>query len=416
MSVAESSSAPSPGARMLAAMSDLAFDPDASLPGPPDPWASTGMPSLRPGPPYHMTEMIEAEPGVARRLLTSLAAPSGPAAVLAGAIREAAAAGQPILVTGCGTSEHGSLAGVEILRDALRNVGLPTAMLASVQALELSLDPVSVGLVVGVSHEGGTPVTNAALAACRTAGARTAIVTVSDRSPGAALADIVLTTEELDQNWCHVIGYLAPILAFAAVGAHLTGRPVAPNAAADLIARGVDQAAAAEGVAARFGDANRLIVVASGSDRPAGRELVLKIEEGTWIPSAYRDLETFLHGHLPAVDASTALVLVLTEREQRTERAKRAGNLLRATKVLGVPVAAILAEPLDADMPADLTPAGRLLVPDAPGLPAPVAALIGSAAPLQLITERLARARGTNPDPIRRDDPRYRAAAEAAET
>jgi hypothetical protein len=44
-----------------------------------------------------------------------------------------------------------------------------------------------------------------------------------------------------------------------------------------------------------------------------------------------------------------------------------------------------------------------------------VAALLGSAAPLQLITERLARARGTNPDPIRRDDPRYRAAAEAAE-
>ena len=156
------------GARMLAAMSDVAFDPDAPLPGPPDPWASTGMPSLRPGPPYHMTEMIEAEPGLARRLLPSLAAPSGPAAVLAAAIREAAVAGQPILVTGCGTSEHAALAGVEILRDALRTAGLPTSTLAGVQALELSLDPVGSGLVVGVSHEGGTPATNAALAACRT--------------------------------------------------------------------------------------------------------------------------------------------------------------------------------------------------------------------------------------------------------
>jgi len=84
--------------------------------------------------------------------------------------------------------------------------------------------------------------------------------------------------------------------------------------------------------------------------------------------------------------------------------------------VLNIPVAAILAEPLDAELPGELTPAGRLLVPDVPALPAPVAALLGSAAPLQLITERLARARGTNPDPIRRDDPRYRAAAEAAET
>jgi glutamine---fructose-6-phosphate transaminase (isomerizing) len=177
----------------------------------------------------------------------------------------------------------------------------------------------------------------------------------------------------------------------------------------------VDQAATAEGIAARFADATRLLVIASGSDRPAGRELVLKIEEGTWLPSAYRDLETFLHGHLPAVDASTALVVILTERERRPVRARRAVDLLRAAKVLDVRAAAILAEPLDTELPDDLTPAGRLLVPDVPGLPAPVAALLGSAAPLQLITERLARARGTNPDPIRRDDPRYRAASEAAE-
>ena len=62
-----------------------------------------------------------------------------------------------------------------------------------------------------------------------------------------------------------------------------------------------------------------------------------------------------------------------------------------------------------------LTPAGRLVVPEAPELPAPVAALIGTATPLQLLTERLARARGTNPDLIRRDDPVYRGAADAAD-
>jgi hypothetical protein len=57
----------------------------------------------------------------------------------------------------------------------------------------------------------------------------------------------------------------------------------------------------------------------------------------------------------------------------------------------------------------------RLVVPEAPGLPSPVAALLGSATPLRLLTERLARARGTNPDPIRRDDPVYVAASDAAE-
>ena len=61
-----------------------------------------------------------------------------------------------------------------------------------------------------------------------------------------------------------------------------------------------------------------------------------------------------------------------------------------------------------------LTPAGRMLVTEA-ALPAPVAALVGTATPLQLLTERLARARGTNPDLIRREDPIYLAAAEAAD-
>ena len=62
-----------------------------------------------------------------------------------------------------------------------------------------------------------------------------------------------------------------------------------------------------------------------------------------------------------------------------------------------------------------MTRAGRLVVPEAPGLPSVVAALLGTATALQLLTERIARARGTNPDPIRRDDSRYVAAATAAE-
>jgi FixJ family two-component response regulator len=48
-------------------------------------------------------------------------------------------------------------------------------------------------------------------------------------------------------------------------------------------------------------------------------------------------------------------------------------------------------------------------------VPAAVAALLGSATALQTLTERLARARGINPDPIHRDVDRFREAAEAAE-
>ena len=390
------------------------FDPTAPLAGPPDPWAFTGTPSPRSGPPYHMTEMIEAEPGLARRIAARHAASDSQAAVLAAAIRAVAEAREPVHLTGCGTSEHGAQAAAEILGEAMRRAGLPGPAPHSGQAFELSLDPPSTGLLIGISHEGGTGATNAALAAARDRGARTALITVSGRAPGAALVDIVVETGELDQGWCHTIGYVSPVLAAAAVGAHLRGEPLDGDAAADLLAAGTRDAATAEQIAARFADAAHLIVIASGADRPAGRELALKVEEASWLPSAYRDLETFLHGHLPATGPETALVLILADRAGRAERTARARQALAASAVLGLRSAAILAADLDDALDPALTPAGRMLVAEAPALPGPVAALLGSATPLQLLTERIARARGTDPDPIRRDDPRYAAAADAA--
>ena len=101
-----------------------------------------------------MTEMIEAEPTLAARLLSHLAAPAGGAARLAAALAAAAAAGTPVFVIGCGTSEHGAQAVAEILRGAIAGIA-PVAM----QAFEASLEPQLGGrgpLVVGISHEGGT--------------------------------------------------------------------------------------------------------------------------------------------------------------------------------------------------------------------------------------------------------------------
>ncbi len=394
---------------------DTAFDPTAPLPGSPDPWDYTGQPSVRPGPPFHMTDMIAAEPALARRILASVAAPGGAGATLADLIRTTLQAGEPVVVTGCGTSEHGAQGTADILREAARTAGLAEASVEAAQAFELSLDPPSRGLVIGVSHEGATGATNAALAAARAAGVRTAVLTVSGRSPAGTLADVVVETHELDQGWCHTVGYVSPLLAAAAVGALLSGRPLDAEAVAELLAAGTRDEAGAERIAAHLADAAHLLVIASGCDRTAGRELVLKVEEASYLPSAYRDLETFLHGHLPATGPNTGLVLVLTDRGGRTARLARARSALAAARVIGLRAGAILAADLDSELEPSLTPAGRLLVPEAPGLPGPVAALLGSATPLQLLTERLARARGTNPDPIRRDDPVYVAAAKAAD-
>jgi glucosamine 6-phosphate synthetase-like amidotransferase/phosphosugar isomerase protein len=177
------------------------------------------------------------------------------------------------------------------------------------------------------------------------------------------------------------------------------------------MADGASDTASAEAMAATLTDARHLIVIASGADRTSGRELTLKIEEAAWVPTAYRDLETFLHGHLPATGEATGLVLILVDRRGRDDRSARARQALAAAGAVGVRCAAIVAGALDRGS----TPVGRLVVPEAPSLPAAVAALLGTATALQLLTERIARARGTNPDPIRRDDPRYLAASNAAE-
>ena len=398
--------------------------PDRPLPGAPDPWAGSELPPHRDGPPYSMTEMIEAEPALAERLLTRLASPSGTAAALAAAVREAAARGGPVIVTGCGTSEHAALAITEILREALRVAGLPwrpghAGCPVAVQAFEGSLEDWlggPNGLVIGVSHEGGTWATNRALERARASGATVALITVSDRSPGSALADLVVTTEEQDQSWCHTVGYLSPMVAALAVAGHISGAHVAPAAARELLAAGLGRraVAATEGLAAALAGVERLIVIGSGVDRPAARELVLKVEEGAHLAAAMRDLETLLHGHLAGMDSATGVVLVLADTAEAGARSQRAAGVLRAAAAIGARAGAILATAHEPAIPAALTPAGRLIVPDVGDLPPAAAALLGSVVPLQLLTERLARARGVNPDPIRRDDPPYLAAADAA--
>jgi fructoselysine-6-P-deglycase FrlB-like protein len=201
-----------------------------------------------------------------------------------------------------------------------------------------------------------------------------------------------------------------------AIGGHLSGTAPDPEAARSLLAAGLTGGAieATERLADALARVDRLIVAGSGADRVAARELVLKVEEGAHLAAAMRDLETVLHGHLAGMDGRTGFVLLLTDPAHADERAARASGVLRALAELEAVSGAILDASYADRIPSELTPAGRLVLPEAGVLPAAAASLLGSAVPLQLLTERLARARRINPDPIRRDDPAYLRAAEAA--
>src|SRR3954451_13059161 len=112
------------------------------------------MPELRDGPPWAMEEMILAEPALVSPILAS------PAAVEAAeSIRE----GGPVVLVGCGTSEHAALAGAALLGARARD------------AFEASLDPQDDGVLTDASHEVGTAATLAALKAAP--GARTILIT-----------------------------------------------------------------------------------------------------------------------------------------------------------------------------------------------------------------------------------------------
>ena len=351
-----------------------------------------------------MSEMIAAEPALAERLVRRLSADET-LGQLADAVRTAAASGQPIATTGCGTSEHAAMAVAALLDEAL-----PEREVRSVQALESLRRPMTEGLLIGVSHEGGTAATNTAIEQARAAGARTALITLGGGSPGAQIAELVIRTEEMDQSWCHTVGYLSPIVAGAMLALRVTGKRSDAPAIRSAIEANDDHRGPAS-LAAGLTGTDRILVIGSGPDLVTARELALKISEGARLPATAHDVESLLHGHLAAATRWTGLVLVGTDEALRTGAiGERAQRVLAAATALGMPAAGILGERTAAAIPAAATPAGRIVLARPTRVSAVTGALLGPILPLQLLAERLARARGVNPDTLGREDPMQAAA------
>ena len=254
------------------------------------------------------------------------------------------------LFTGCGTSFHAAQTAGE-----------------AVQAFELVLLPNREydGLVC-VSHEGTTAMT---LEAARAWDGPVWLVTGAAESPLAELADqVVVCTPEVEQSWCHTASYTAGVAALAA----LRGEDIGwlAGAVADVLA----------GSRFPISDHERWLVAGAGRDWPTAQEAVLKLREGVHVAAEAWETEQLLHGHLAAVD-ETVRCFVLQGEGRAAERAREAAAALDA---LGCPV--------------ELVPTRH-----------PVVDIV----PFQLLTVDLAADRGIDPDPIRRDDPRWARAREA---
>jgi glucosamine--fructose-6-phosphate aminotransferase (isomerizing) len=234
----------------------------------------------------------------------------------------------------------------------------------AMQALELVLAPQRAEALVVLSHEGETQI---ALEAAQAFDGPVWLVTGKPDSPLGELADeVVVATPEVEQSWCHTASYTCAVAALAV----LRGEDI--GALPALVERALEQREPISGH-------ERILVAGAGRDWPTAQEAVLKLREGAWIAAEAFETEQLLHGHLAAVDESVRAFVL----EGEGRAAERAAGAAAALKELGC----------------DTT-----LVPTVH----PVADIVR----FQLLTLDLADARGIDPDPIRRDDPRWERAAE----
>jgi glucosamine--fructose-6-phosphate aminotransferase (isomerizing) len=259
--------------------------------------------------------------------------------------------GARLLFTGCGTSFHAAMTGGE-----------------AVQALELVLQPErDADLLVLVSHEGETPLTLAAARAWR--GPRW-LVTGRAEGPIAELCEqVIVCTPEIEESWCHTASYTAAVAAIAS----LRGEDVSwlPAAVMEALGKPLPE----------VGEQERFVVAGAGRDLVTAHEAALKLREGAWVAAEAYETEQLLHGYLAAVDESVRAFVL----EGEGVAAERAAAAAAALRELGCDV--------------DLLPTRH-----------PVVDIVL----FQCLTVALAEARGREPDRIRRDDPRWAAAAGAA--
>ncbi len=373
-------------------------------------WHTDDFPELRSGPPWVTEEMVASQPDLVASILTTPRA-----ADLAQVILDVDESGEPIVVTGCGTSEHGAMAVAELLDAALRQRGAHGGGVEVRQAFEAALDPRASGLCLAVTESGGTRATLAALEAARDAGAVTAAITATPDGQAASAVDFAMLTPARDRAWCHTVAYSSAILAGAALASEIAEVDLDTEALAGWLKRAVTSGEAERHVAAALQGLTMLHVVGSGVDRGTARELALKIEEGARRPAVARDLETLLHGHFVACGPDTGLVVVLTESREGERRQTRAMHAMEAAARLGMPVAAILSPEAARAIPEKLTSVGRIVLPKGDDPLPPLLPLLGGAAALQRLTLALVAAAGVNPDLIRREEAPYREAAALVE-
>jgi glucosamine--fructose-6-phosphate aminotransferase (isomerizing) len=352
--------------------------------------------------PYHMYEEIKAQPDAVERSLQFAAEQGGPVVgVIAGARR--------VFVIGCGTSFHAALGGAWFLQSFSRG----SIDARAVEAYEFltyhpALQPNDV--VIAVTHSGETTMVLRALERAQRAGAETVAVTgFPDKEAGRRARYVLPTGYNDERSWAHTASYTAALTTLAALANNLAQSEerldLSPLPAvmreALQIEEMVHRLAAGAIVADRYRDPADLFLVGGGPNAGTAREAQLKLLETSYGHALCFELEEMLHGPLAATTAESLLIVIAP-----TGRSvERSAELVRAAGAIGTTPVVLTGEESVESFP----DAHRLLLPEVPEVLTPIPFVV----PLQFFAYFLSIGNGLNPDLLRREDERYRAARAA---
>jgi glucosamine--fructose-6-phosphate aminotransferase (isomerizing) len=286
---------------------------------------------------------------------------------------------RPIIITGIGTSLHAAsvaagwitwLSGGRIRVRAVdaHDVGTWVPLRSEDQ-------------VVVISHRGTKVFPTASLERARAAGAAT--IAIVGQSAPEQPADHTLRTCANETAGTFTVSYLGSLAVLGLLAAKLdesadqafaAGLQAIPDAVRETIELG-DPAA----VAARFAEAETLLIVGFGHDLPTAQEAALKIKEGAWMWTEAMSPEFALHGTPASFREGMAAALI----EPAQDDAGRTELLVSVLERLKVQTTMVSRRP-DAEL--------------AFVAPHPLLTPVTGIVPLQRLTAELARLRGTDPD------------------
>lgn len=302
-----------------------------------------------------------------------------------------------IWIAGSGTSLFASEIAARIWEDAYR---VDTEAIGALQFREqIESLPINADtLVIAISQTGATNVLVEALSIAKARGALCIACTAFPESPLAKSADIVLDSRTGVENTPgKTKGFVTTTVAVGIVALALSGKDDDWRAPAETLLERIASTIAStdanvEGWVERLKGANAIWTVGSGRMAPAAIEGGLKILEVAKLPVIGKELEEMMHGQFHAIGDGAGIIFLAGN----MEKSNRIGDLRRVIETVQVPVVAI-ADRQTASACADYR--WDLIIETAGS--EPFEPLIG-AVPLQLFAEKLACARGLDPD-----QPRY---------